>query len=139
MNTQYDAIIIGAGQAGPFLAARLCSAGRRVALVEKEHVGGTCVNVGCTPTKAMVASARGVQQARRGVRNSVSRLQSNPQSRWIKFALARTRLLQIPENGLTSWLSSLNGSHARTGSCRLPLSHVRAGWRRRSRGSADLP
>ena len=54
----YDAIIIGAGQAGGPLAGALAAAGRRVALVERSHVGGTCVNEGCTPTKTMIASAR---------------------------------------------------------------------------------
>ncbi|SDG39857.1 FAD-containing oxidoreductase [Psychroflexus sediminis] len=54
----YDAIIIGTGQAGPSLAASLAKNGSRVAIVEKSYLGGTCVNVGCTPTKAYVASAR---------------------------------------------------------------------------------
>ena len=54
----YDAIILGVGQAGPPLAARLTAAGQRVALVERKHPGGTCVNTGCIPTKTLVASAR---------------------------------------------------------------------------------
>jgi pyruvate/2-oxoglutarate dehydrogenase complex dihydrolipoamide dehydrogenase (E3) component len=62
----YDAIVIGAGQAGGPLAGALAKAGKRVALVEREHVGGTCVNVGCTPTKTMVASAAAADIARRG-------------------------------------------------------------------------
>ncbi|WP_332689005.1 FAD-containing oxidoreductase [Devosia sp.] len=64
MSEQFDAIIIGAGQSGPFLAARLASAGRKVALIEREHLGGTCVNDGCTPTKTLVASARAAWAAR---------------------------------------------------------------------------
>src|ERR1700694_1332007 len=55
---QYDDIIIGSGQAGGPLSTALARSGRRVALIEREHVGGTCSNVGCTPTKTMVASAR---------------------------------------------------------------------------------
>lgn len=62
---RYDAIIIGSGQAGTPLAPALAAAGRRTALVERAHVGGTCINVGCTPTKAMVASARVAYLARR--------------------------------------------------------------------------
>ena len=62
----YDAIIIGAGQAGPSLAFRLAAAGQKVAIVERQLVGGTCVNTGCTPTKAMVASAYAAHLARRG-------------------------------------------------------------------------
>lgn len=63
---QYDAIVIGAGQAGVPLSRALASAGWRTALVEAEHVGGTCINEGCTPTKTMVASARMAYLARRG-------------------------------------------------------------------------
>ncbi|MFO7170005.1 MAG: mercuric reductase [Chloroflexota bacterium] len=62
---QYDVLVIGAGQAGVPLASDLARAGRRTVLVEREHVGGTCVNVGCTPTKTMVASARVAHLARR--------------------------------------------------------------------------
>jgi pyruvate/2-oxoglutarate dehydrogenase complex dihydrolipoamide dehydrogenase (E3) component len=61
----YDAIVIGSGQAGTPLSIELGEAGRKTALVEREHVGGTCINVGCTPTKTMVASARIAYLARR--------------------------------------------------------------------------
>jgi pyruvate/2-oxoglutarate dehydrogenase complex dihydrolipoamide dehydrogenase (E3) component len=61
----FDAIIIGAGQAGPALAARLTAAGQTVAFVERHLFGGTCVNTGCTPTKAMIASAYAAHIARR--------------------------------------------------------------------------
>ncbi|MEP6687590.1 MAG: mercuric reductase [Gemmatimonadales bacterium] len=63
---RYDAIVIGAGQAGGPLASALVRSGRRTALIEREHVGGTCINEGCTPTKTMVASARVAYLARRG-------------------------------------------------------------------------
>lgn len=66
MKHSFDAIVVGAGQAGPSLAARLAGAGRRVAMVERKLFGGTCVNTGCTPTKAMVASAHAAHLARRG-------------------------------------------------------------------------
>jgi len=65
MTAQYDAIIIGTGQAGPSLAARLANAGRKVAIVERKLFGGTCVNTGCIPTKTMVASAYAAHMARR--------------------------------------------------------------------------
>src|ERR1700727_928951 len=61
----FDSIVIGSGQAGTPLSIALPHAGRKTALVEKQHVGGTCVNVGCTPTKTMVASARVAYLARR--------------------------------------------------------------------------
>ena len=62
----YDAIVIGAGQAGGPLSTALARAGVKSALVEREHVGGSCINYGCTPTKTMVASARVAHMARRG-------------------------------------------------------------------------
>jgi pyruvate/2-oxoglutarate dehydrogenase complex dihydrolipoamide dehydrogenase (E3) component len=65
MGTRYDAIIIGTGQAGPFLAQRLAVAGQKVAIIERKLFGGTCVNTGCTPTKTMVASAYAAHMARR--------------------------------------------------------------------------
>ena len=61
-----DAVIIGSGQAGSPLAETLAGAGWKVVLIERKHVGGTCINVGCTPTKTMVASARVAYLARRG-------------------------------------------------------------------------
>ena len=68
----FDAIIIGAGQAGPSLAARLTAAGQTVAFVERKLFGGTCVNTGCTPTKTMIASAYAAQVARRSADYGVS-------------------------------------------------------------------
>ena len=68
MTTErYDAIVIGAGQAGGPLSTALAGAGRKTALIEREHVGGTCVNEGCTPSKTMLASARVAYLARRGL------------------------------------------------------------------------
>jgi len=68
----FDAIVIGTGQAGPFLAARLAKAGMKVAAAERHRFGGTCVNTGCIPTKAMVASARAAHVARRAAEFGVS-------------------------------------------------------------------
>src|ERR1041384_6622332 len=62
---EFDAIIIGAGQAGPSLAGQLTDAGMTVAFVERKFFGGTCVNTGCTPTKTLVASAYAAHLARR--------------------------------------------------------------------------
>jgi pyruvate/2-oxoglutarate dehydrogenase complex dihydrolipoamide dehydrogenase (E3) component len=66
MPVQYDAIIIGTGQAGPSLAARLAKVGKKVAIVERKLFGGTCINTGCIPTKTMIASAYAAHLARRG-------------------------------------------------------------------------
>ncbi len=65
MAESYDAIVIGTGQAGPPLAVRLGNAGRRTAIIERKLIGGTCVNVGCIPTKTLIASARAARVARR--------------------------------------------------------------------------
>src|SRR5260221_4725732 len=65
MPTRFDTIIIGTGQAGPPLAARLTDAGMKTAIIERKLFGGTCVNVGCIPTKTLVASARTAHVARR--------------------------------------------------------------------------
>ena len=62
----FDAIVVGAGQAGPALAARCSREGLRTAVIERGAFGGTCVNVGCVPTKTLVASARAIHMARRG-------------------------------------------------------------------------
>src|SRR6202522_949350 len=65
MNHSFDAIVIGAGQAGPPLAGRMTAAGMKVAVIERGLFGGTCVNTGCIPTKTMVASAYAAHMARR--------------------------------------------------------------------------
>ena len=67
MTTEaFDAIVIGAGQAGPAIAARCSAEGLKTAVIERHHFGGTCVNVGCVPTKTLVASARAIRQSQRG-------------------------------------------------------------------------
>ncbi len=69
---RYDAIVIGSGQAGNPLTLALAGAGMKVALVERDHVGGTCVNAGCTPSKTMIASARVAHLARRAAHFGVA-------------------------------------------------------------------
>ena len=72
MTVRFDAIVIGTGQAGPALAARLSTAGMRVAVVERKQFGGTCVNTGCIPTKTLVASAYAAYLARRAAEYGVA-------------------------------------------------------------------
>jgi pyruvate/2-oxoglutarate dehydrogenase complex dihydrolipoamide dehydrogenase (E3) component len=100
-DTRYDAIVIGAGQAGVPLSQALAGAGMRTALVEREHVGGTCINEGCTPTKTMVASGRVAYLARRGADYGV---RSGPLS--IELAKVRERKRAIVD-------SFRNGSQGR--------------------------
>src|ERR1700739_2374993 len=65
MSRRFDAIVIGAGQAGPPMAGRIAAFGKTVALIERKLIGGTCVNTGCTPTKTLVASAYSAHLATR--------------------------------------------------------------------------
>jgi pyruvate/2-oxoglutarate dehydrogenase complex dihydrolipoamide dehydrogenase (E3) component len=104
MPNTYDAIVIGAGQAGPFLAVRLAEAGRKVALIERRWMGGTCVNDGCTPTKTLVASARVAHLARRAADFGVS---TGPVS--VDMAAVRARkdkVVLASRSGLESWMAA---------------------------------
>src|SRR5438128_2310559 len=87
-TTHYDAIVIGAGQAGGPLSTTLAQAGWKTAIIEREHVGGTCINEGCTPTKTMVASGRVAYLARRGADYGV---QTGPISIDMKVVRQRKR------------------------------------------------
>lgn len=105
MNT-YDAIIIGTGQAGPSLAARLTASGMRVAVIERGRFGGTCVNTGCTPTKALVASAYAARVVQRASEYGVHI--SGPAQVDISRVKARKdALVDQSRTSLESWLSSL--------------------------------
>ena len=104
---RYDAIIIGTGQAGKPLAVALAEAGRKTAIIERKHVGGTCINVGCTPTKTMVASARVAYLARRGadygvhansVRVNVAEVRQRKQAIVESFRNGSQRHLQNTKN-----------------------------------------
>lgn len=106
MSEQFDAIIIGAGQSGPFLAARLADGKRKVALIEREHLGGTCVNDGCTPTKTLVASARAAWSARHAAEFGVS--VRGPVTVDMKAVKARKdKVVGASVQGLADWLGSL--------------------------------
>jgi pyruvate/2-oxoglutarate dehydrogenase complex dihydrolipoamide dehydrogenase (E3) component len=104
MTTTYDAVIIGAGQAGPPLAVRLAGAGRKVAIIERNQFGGTCVNTGCIPTKTLIASARVAHMARRaieygvGIGNSITVDMKRVKER--KDAIVRSS-----NEGLEKWLN----------------------------------
>ena len=105
-RSNFDAIVIGSGQAGPFLAHRLTSAGWRVALVEREHLGGTCVNDGCMPTKTLVASARAAHMARRAADYGVTL--GGPVAVDMKAVKARKdRIVADSIDNLTRWLSDM--------------------------------
>ena len=127
MASSYDAIVIGTGQAGPSLAAELAGAGRQVAVVERHPFGGTCVNVGCIPTKTLVASARAAYVARRatdfgvvidgGVRVDMGRVKAR-----------KDAIVQKSNLGLESWLRGMDNCTVYEGHARFSGPHqVRVG------------
>ena len=106
MSTPFDAIVIGSGQAGPFLAARLAEAGWKTALIEREHLGGTCVNDGCIPTKTLIASARAAHVARRAAQYGVR--VGGPVSVDMAAVKARKdRVVGQSIDGLNKWLHGI--------------------------------
>ena len=118
----FDAIVIGAGQAGPALAARCSKEGLRTALVERGHFGGTCVNVGCVPTKTLVASARAIQLARRGgefgfaagdIRVDMARVKAR-----------KDRIVLNSRQGVEKWLRGLAHTEVIVGDARFVAPHA---------------
>jgi len=107
MSKQYDAIIIGTGQAGPSLAGRFNDEGKRVAVIERGLFGGSCVNVGCIPTKALVASARAAHMARRAADFGV--VVDSPVRVDMKRVKERTKQISGKSNkGVTGWLEGMD-------------------------------
>jgi pyruvate/2-oxoglutarate dehydrogenase complex dihydrolipoamide dehydrogenase (E3) component len=105
MTERFDAIVIGTGQAGPALAVRLAASGRKTAILERKRIGGTCVNVGCIPTKTLIASARAVHVARRGADFGV--VIDGPIA--VDMARVKARKDEVvgqSNRGVTNWLSN---------------------------------
>ncbi len=107
MAQKFDAIIIGTGQAGPPLAGRLSSEGLKTAVIERRKFGGTCVNTGCTPTKALVASARAVHMARRGGDFGFS-VGGKITVDMKKVKQRKDEIVKKSNEGLGSWLESMD-------------------------------
>ena len=108
MSRQFDAIVIGAGQAGPSLAGRLSAAGMSVAIIERHLFGGTCVNTGCMPTKTLVASAYAAHLARRGGEFGVM-LDTPPRIDMARVKARADAISVNSRNGIESWLRGLKG------------------------------
>ena len=116
MSPRFDAIVIGAGQAGPPMVGRLAAAGLKVALIERKLIGGTCVNTGCTPTKTLVASAYAAHLARRAADFGV-----RAASVEVDFASVMARKNKVVGNSrsnLEGWLLGMSN-------CMLFQSHAR--------------
>ncbi len=108
MPTHYDAIVIGTGQAGPALAARLAAAGRTTAVIERGRFGGTCVNTGCIPTKTLVASARAIHMARRGEEFGFT----TGGAVQVDFARVKARMRELvgaSNEGVETWMKGTTG------------------------------
>jgi pyruvate/2-oxoglutarate dehydrogenase complex dihydrolipoamide dehydrogenase (E3) component len=102
----FDALVIGTGQAGPALAARLSRAGMSVAVVERAKFGGTCVNDGCTPTKAMVASAYAAHLARRAGEYGV-RISGEPRVDFGAVMARKDAIVARSSGGVEKWMQGL--------------------------------
>ncbi len=108
MAETYDAIVIGTGQSGPSLAARMTKEGLRTAIVERKLFGGTCVNVGCIPTKTLVASARAAYMARRGADFGIE-IEGTIQVDMKKVKARKDGVVQQSNQGVTNWLKTMEG------------------------------
>jgi pyruvate/2-oxoglutarate dehydrogenase complex dihydrolipoamide dehydrogenase (E3) component len=116
MAEKFDAIIVGAGQAGPPLAGRLTEAGQTVAVVERKLVGGTCVNTGCIPTKTLVASAHAAYVSRRSAEYGVGTGEITVDMAKVKAR--KDKIVLDDRSGVESWLEGMDG-------CTLIRGHAR--------------
>lgn len=115
-SESFDAIIVGAGQAGPAIAARCSREGLKTAVIERHHFGGTCVNVGCVPTKTLVASARAIRQAQRGPEFGfdVSGLRVD----MARVKARKDAIVMKSREGVETWMRGLKGTEVIVGHAR---------------------
>lgn len=124
---KYDAIVIGAGQAGPSLAAKLVSENLKTAIIERNLFGGTCVNTGCIPTKTLVASARVAHMARRGDEFGVDITDVKMDMKKVKAR--KDAVVQQSNQGVTGWMKNMEGldvyeGHGQLEESKIEGSHV---------------
>jgi pyruvate/2-oxoglutarate dehydrogenase complex dihydrolipoamide dehydrogenase (E3) component len=108
MTERFDAIVIGTGQAGPSLAVRLATAGRKTAIIERKLIGGTCVNNGCIPTKTLIASARAAYVARRSGDFGVT-IDAPIRVDMAEVKKRKDSVVRHSTDGLTRWLGETSG------------------------------
>lgn len=122
MTKHFDAIIVGAGQAGPPLAGRLTAAGQRVAIIERKLIGGTCVNTGCIPTKTLVASAHAAHLARRGADCGVGTGAISVDMAKVKAR--KDEIMLGDRKGVEDWLAGMAGCTVVRGHARFRDPHT---------------
>lgn len=122
MTKHFDAIIVGAGQAGPPLAGRLTAAGQRVAIIERKLIGGTCVNTGCIPTKTLVASAHAAHLARRGADYGVGTGAISVDMAKVKAR--KDEIMLGDRKGVEDWLAGMAGCTVVRGHARFRDPHT---------------
>lgn len=122
MAQTYDAIVIGTGQAGPSLAVRLANSGMRVAVAERKFFGGTCVNTGCIPTKAMVASAYAARMAQRAAEYGIV-LNGRASADMERVKARKDEIFLKSRNGVENWLRSTPNVTIYRGTARFEAPH----------------
>ncbi|WP_395311785.1 FAD-containing oxidoreductase [Mycobacterium sp. AMU20-3851] len=120
--TEFDAIIVGAGQAGPPLAGRLTAAGQKVAVIERKLVGGTCVNYGCIPTKTLVASAHAAHIARRGADFGIGTGEITVDMARVKAR--KDGIVEGDRRGVENWIDGMDGATLLRGHARFTDPHT---------------
>ncbi|MBV9720571.1 MAG: FAD-containing oxidoreductase [Mycobacterium sp.] len=122
MTKRFDALVVGAGQAGPYLAGRLTAAGQTVAVVERKLIGGTCVNTGCIPTKTLVASAHAAHLARRGGDFGVGTGAVSVDMAKVKAR--KDDIMLADRKGVEDWLNGMDGCTVIRGHARFVDPHT---------------
>ena len=122
MAEKFDAIIVGAGQAGPPLAGRLTEAGQTVAVIERKLVGGTCVNSGCIPTKTLVASAYAARLARRAAEYGIGTGDISVDMTAVKAR--KDKIVIGDREGVESWIEGMSGATLIRGHARFEGPHT---------------
>lgn len=122
MTEKFDAVIVGAGQAGPPLAGRLTQAGYTVAVIERKLVGGTCVNSGCIPTKTLVASAYAARVARRGAEYGIGTGDISVDMAAVKAR--KDKIVVGDREGVESWIEGMDGATLIRGHARFEGPHT---------------
>ena len=123
MTEHYDAIVIGTGQAGPSLAVRLAQAGKKTAIIERQLFGGTCVNVGCVPSKTLIASARAAHVARHGADYGVM-IDSPVRVDMARVKARKDAVVKQSNEGVTRWLKGTAGLTVIEGHARFVGDHT---------------